>query len=335
MSGSSSRYLLPLVFVASVGAAAVLVSVGPPPKPAPPAEASSRPSADVADAAAPAPAESAAPEAPASSKAGDGPEGEGGGDAGPTAACPDDMALVSGWYCPFVAHRCKKTRRAKHAGDPEVCEEFKNEVLCEGALERLRYCVDLYEYPNQPGVLPAVLVSFDEALAACEVEGKRLCEPRELAFACEGEAIHPYPIGEKRDAAACRWDAGPEGRVAPSRGATVAAQLALLDRRAGAGSHAGCRSPFGVFDLAGNVAEWAHDPQGSKRHEPFSSVIVGGAWGGSASTCRSADASLPPSARSATTGFRCCTGAALADDEQHATPRRRTGGGFRPIGAPR
>jgi formylglycine-generating enzyme len=335
VSGSSSRYVLPFVFVASVGAAAVLVSVGPPPKPAPPASPPPSSSVDDVVSATPAPTESAAVPPATTGDGGGERSGEGGGPAAPAGACPDDMALVSGWFCPFVAHRCKKTRRAKHAGEPEVCEEFKNEVLCEGALERLRYCMDLYEYPNQVGVLPAVLVSFDEAVVACEVEGKRLCEPRELAFACEGEAIHPYPIGEKRDAGACRWDAGPEGRVAPSRGATVAAQLALIDRRAGAGSHAGCRSPFGVFDLAGNVAEWANDPQGSKRQEPFASVIALGAWGSSPSTCRSADASLPPSARNATTGFRCCSGAAIADDERRATPRPRTGGGFRPIGATR
>ncbi len=246
------------------------------------------------------------------------------------------MTLVEGWYCPFVAHRCDKERKAKKPGDGAVCETFKNEVLCEGALERLRFCIDPYEYPNQEGVLPAVLVSFDDAERACDIEGKRLCEARELAFACEGEAIHPYPIGERREPGACRWDAGNEGRVTPSRGPAVAAQLALVDRRAAAGSHAACRSPFGVFDLAGNVAEWVHDPQGGKRSEPFASVIAGGAWGASGSTCRSADASLPPSFRAATVGFRCCAAAAApAEGSPEPPPRRRPGGGFRPIGAPR
>lgn len=250
-----------------------------------------------------------------------------------TGACPSDTALVDGWYCPFVAHRCKKTRRAKVAGDDTVCDEFENEVLCEGTLERLRFCIDPYEYPNVEGMLPAVLVSFDEAARACEVEGKRLCSPRELAFACEGEAIHPYAVGEKRLEGACRWDAGPEGRVTPSRGPGVAAQLALVDKRAASGGSPACVSPFGISDLAGNVAEWAFDPQGSKRQEPFASVVVSGSWGSSASTCRTADASLPPTHRAATIGFRCCADAAPREGPPIPERKRGPGGGFRPIGS--
>jgi formylglycine-generating enzyme required for sulfatase activity len=247
-------------------------------------------------------------------------------------ACPSDMILVDGYFCPFVAHRCKTARRAA-AGEEPVCEEFEPEVLCEGSYEHLRCCVDVFEYPNQRGVLPAVLVSFDEAARACETEGKRLCDPRELAFACEGEAVHPYAVGERRLEGTCRWDAGAEGRVTPSRGANVAPQLALLDRRVPSGDSPRCVSPFGVFDLAGNVAEWAYDPQGSKSHEPFASVVAGGAWGASASTCRAGDTSHAPAHRAATLGFRCCSDASPAENPPPArrpNPRR----GFRPIGPP-
>ena len=245
------------------------------------------------------------------------------------------MTVVDGWFCPFVAHRCAKVRRKRNPGDEEVCDEFKAEVLCEGTLERLRFCVDTFEYPNQRGVVPAVLVSFEEAERACAVEDKRLCAPRELAFACEGEDIHPYAVGEKRTAEACRWDAGAEARVTPSRGAGVASQLALVDRRLPAGGASGCVSPFGVHDLAGNVAEWASDPNGSRKSEPFASVVVGGAWGASPATCRSGDASLAPTHRAATLGFRCCADATKREGPPVSERRRgRAGGGFRPIGAP-
>ena len=323
MSGSSPRYLLPLVFAVSAAAAAILVTLSPP-TPAPPSPPRSA-----------APLEpSIAPPARSSVSAPTGSAEPAPLPAAPNHAgvCASDMALVEGYFCPFVAHRCKQGRPAR-AGEERVCEEFEPEVLCEGSYERLRFCVDVFEYPNLAGVLPAVLVSFDEASRACAAEGKRLCSPRELAFACEGEAIHPYAVGERRLPDACQWDRGSEGRVAPSRGPNVASQLALIDRRAASGGTPRCVSPFGVFDLGGNVAEWTYDPQGSKSHEPFASVIAGGAWGASASTCRAADASIPPSHRAATLGFRCCSDAAPADaqpPDRRPNPRR----GFRPIGPP-
>ncbi|MBL8740379.1 MAG: hypothetical protein JNK04_04765, partial [Myxococcales bacterium] len=104
-------------------------------------------------------------------------------------ACPDDMILIEGTYCPFIAHKCDKARKARTPGEPEVCEKYKNLVLCEGGLETMRYCIDQFEYPNRRGVSPAVLVSFDEAERVCAVDEKRLCTFREWSFACEGEQM--------------------------------------------------------------------------------------------------------------------------------------------------
>ncbi len=320
---------MPLVFAASALAAILLVRGGrraPAPPAAPSPVASHTPDrGDDGLGAASTPAPTPAPPSPAPSHvvAQPGPGG-----------CPPDMAIVEGWFCPFVAHRCEKERRPSAPGLEPVCLEYRAEVLCEGTMERLRYCMDVFEYPNQRGVVPAVLVDFDEAARACEVEGKRLCTPQEHAFACEGEAIHPYAVGEAREPSACRWDVGAEGRVAPSRGPTVAQALALVDRRAASGSHAACVSPFGISDLSGNVAEWVADPQGSRRREPFVSTVAGGAWGMGAASCRTFDASQPPPHRAAAVGFRCCT-EAPRDASPGPDRRRARGGGFRPIGAPR
>lgn len=247
------------------------------------------------------------------------------------APCYRDMILVEGDYCPFVAHRCDKKRKAVRAGEEPPCELFKNEVLCEGGLSAMRYCIDKYEYPNREGALPAVLVSFEDAERACAAEDKRVCTHREWTFACEGEAVRPYPTGLERGAGVCNWDAGVEARVAPTRGPNVAATMLAIDKRVAAGDRPACTSPFGVVDLAGNVAEWTVEPMNSRTSHPFASVVAGGAWGASSSTCRSLADDLPPPHRSATLGFRCCADAFGPASEAPARPHGRKGGGLRPV----
>jgi formylglycine-generating enzyme len=223
--------------------------------------------------------------------------------------CSSDMVLVEGFACPFAAHRCDKKRKelgAGSRGDPGVCERFRDEVLCEGKAKFLRFCVDRFEYPNRAGAYPAVLVSYDEASAVCELEEKRLCTVREWQFSCEGEAVRPYATGLSRERGLCNWDAGPLVEVVPSRGASVAEDFARSDRRSVSGAHSACASSFGVLDQSGNVREWVTDPEQSRMRAPFTSSAAGGAWGGGASTCRSLNQDLAPAARSASLGFRCC-----------------------------
>ncbi len=245
--------------------------------------------------------------------------------------CPDDMVLVEGWWCPFVAHRCDKERPPRAPGEPATCDRYRPEVLCEGALEWARFCVDRHEYPNVAGMRPVVLATFDEAASACDTEGKRLCTVREWTFACEGEAMVPYPHGTERGAGVCQLDAGAEARVAPSTGPTVAGDLERVDRRAPVGAHPACASPFGALDLAGNVAEWTTDPTGGRARPPFVSVVSGGAWGDSPATCRTVDPAVVPAHRGGALGFRCCSDA--APRREPIPPARERRGGFQPIRA--
>lgn len=247
----------------------------------------------------------------------------------PDAPCAADAVLVDGWFCPFVAHTCERMRKQERLGIEPPCEAFKDQVLCQGAFKRLRFCIDRFEYPNREGAVPAVLVSFDEAERACEADGKRLCNHYEWTFACEGEAIVPYPIGLERTTATCNWDAGPESPVVPSQGARVATSLLAIDKRTAAGQRPACKSPFEVQDLAGNVAEWTRDPTRTRSSPPFVSVIAGGAWGSSASTCRTLEDNQPPPHRSSVLGFRCCSDAYGRAPPKSALPRPR--GGLRPI----
>ncbi len=104
--------------------------------------------------------------------------------------CPPDMVFVAGRFCPYAAHRCleylDKDRETR-------CRRFKDDLLCEGRPSTLRFCIDVYEYPNIYGVLPVVMVDYLEAERACAAEDKRLCEAEEWTLACEGAETWPYP----------------------------------------------------------------------------------------------------------------------------------------------
>lgn len=240
--------------------------------------------------------------------------------------CPSDMLFVHGAFCPFVAHQCEKTRKNG------VCERFKPEVLCEGTIREARFCIDRYEYPNEPSVKPVVLVDFDGAKRACEGEGKRLCSVDEWQYACEGADMWPLPNGVVRDDA-CNVDR-PEGTSLLGAARSTfefAASVMRVDGRAPSGSHPRCASPWGVVDLVGNVGEWAENPAGSLTAKPFHSAVLGGSFGGGEAKCRTTDFSVPDNATSHRVGFRCCVEAGPRPDGERALPSRRSPGGFRPI----
>jgi formylglycine-generating enzyme required for sulfatase activity len=218
------------------------------------------------------------------------------------------MLLVNGIYCPFVGHRCR--RFASEADD--ICQSFAPEVLCEGRLQERRFCIDGLEYPNIEGVLPAMMVSFDDARRACALEGKgkRLCTVEEWEFACEGTQMWPYPYGTERDPAACNADRAP---IAPdfsllSSPRTMAEGIAKIDERAPSGSSPRCISPFGVRDMTGNVAEWVENPSAAFEDKPIA-ALKGGSFQRSRARCR--PLVTPPSEPVPLlgVGFRCCADA--------------------------
>lgn len=105
-------------------------------------------------------------------------------------------------------------------------------------------CVDAYEASRGPGdvavsaagVRPWVGLNFDQATAACEAAGKRLCTGAEWTAACTGIPAFPFPYGEQLDPKACN----------------TTSTVALT------GAYSGCEGGVpGLFDLSGNVAEWA------------------------------------------------------------------------------
>jgi serine/threonine protein kinase len=102
----------------------------------------------------------------------------------------------------------------------------------------LGYCIDYYEYPGK-AQKPRTNVSFQAARAACAAIGKRLCSSSEWSLACGPK----YPYGKEYSPEKCNTvdEEGLERPVLP------------------AGSKPECRSPSGLFDMVGNVAEWTAD----------------------------------------------------------------------------
>jgi len=77
------------------------------------------------------------------------------------------------------------------------------------------------------------------------------------------------------------------------------------------GSHAGI-SPYGAFDMAGNVREWCWNPIGNRRY------ILGGGWKDSGDMCMNPE-NLPPFDRSEVNGFRCIRSVAPIPEAALAT----------------
>ena len=126
--------------------------------------------------------------------------------------CPALMLDVQGLFCTDLTHRCIEggmTSAGQETDEPEpfYCDVFHpGFAKCLGKEVEKHFCIDEYEYPNEPGAIPMVMVSWYEARRLCEDHGKRLCGDDEWTLACEGSARLPYPYGWNRDRTACNID---------------------------------------------------------------------------------------------------------------------------------
>ena len=215
--------------------------------------------------------------------------------------CPPEMALVVGAACPGVEHRCARSP-ATGSGGP--CRAYEPAPRCLGKRRHVAFCVDRYEYPNVEGALPAMMLTFEQAEAACEHEGKRLCSEAEWAFACEGRGRAPYSQGFTLQEDLCNVGHGPDGGV-PVQALwdprTRAERVEALDGRTPAGARR-CTSPFGVSDLLGNVREWVRStPEGD-----HPGGLMGGDFTTGAVTCRNVRRIQSSHYAAFAVGTRCC-----------------------------
>jgi Sulfatase-modifying factor enzyme 1 len=147
----------------------------------------------------------------------------------------------------------------------EICgAENMVPIYKKGDLASARVCIDIFEFPNQPCELPFVWVSPSVAAKVCELEGKRLCAQEEWNLACRGDPgggkDRVYAYGDELDLAICNTNKphlmGPDGRnwVCWVKDPKTAWATCGTDTEP-VGAFPRCRSRFGVFDQAGNVAE--------------------------------------------------------------------------------
>lgn len=99
---------------------------------------------------------------------------------------------------------------------------------------------------SQAGVLPWTEVTIEQAEAHCTAAGFHLCDDTEWQTACGGTVRHwPYPYAPRHQPGTCNDHVSGSGMLEPG------------------GTHVGCVSPDGIFDMSGNA--WEITADGNRR----------------------------------------------------------------------
>lgn len=233
-----------------------------------------------------------------------------------TGACPAGMVEVAGRMKTdgdvsieaLQETTCTEWIRRQY---PQRCARFDRDqwLTVSAALQTkpMRFCIDRFEWPNRRGAYPVIFVTWLEAKALCGRGGKRLCGEDEWTFACEGEEASPYPYGYERDDTACVIDRPhrpfDETKLARRDSLVAVRELDRLWQGEACGSRTACRSPFGVYDLTGNVDEWTVTTHSGG----YPSILKGGYWGQIRARCRPSTRAHGEDFAFYQQGFRCCS----------------------------
>ncbi|MBI5598609.1 MAG: SUMF1/EgtB/PvdO family nonheme iron enzyme [Deltaproteobacteria bacterium] len=160
-------------------------------------------------------------------------------------------------------------------------ESYKRFIDKTGRKEPVDWTV--YGYTEERKGHPVVFVSYEDAAAYCKWAGKRLPTDEEWEKAARGTDGRRYPWGNEFDGA--RANTGTSGVV----GTTPA------------GRYETGKSPYGAYDMAGNVWEWVDSDFDEK-----TKVVRGGSWGLTHRFARTFfRVGYPPKTTVNNLGFRC------------------------------
>jgi hypothetical protein len=165
-------------------------------------------------------------------------------------------------------------RAGSAPGEPGRRPELEPRLL---PIELGSYRIDRLPYPNDPGKLPLVNVTREEAQRLCAERSARLCTELEWERACKGPGNDRYPTGDG-------WD--PRCAKEPAR----------------------CESGFSTLGMGAAVGEWVTSEIAPGTPKALA-VVRGAAADAPAEDHRcAARHGFPATTKDTSIGFRCCSG---------------------------
>jgi formylglycine-generating enzyme len=184
---------------------------------------------------------------------------------------------------PMTRKQCRARRASSPTAsdDLRICGSPNMVALFDPEHEderRAKLCIDQFEFPDIPCEYPAVWVRASEASRICHLLDKRLCDAHEWEGACAGSlrpAAKEYESWVRRlnaelfhnQARERVWATGfkPDARTCATGARKSPGCVDVSWERCGtnsypAGAFPRCVSPFGVYDLHGNLAEHMNLP---------------------------------------------------------------------------